>query len=125
VDEENQSGSEVPLILKLNTKRKWIVRCVGRFIPGKHLVSTLTSSQTHQETSGDEEVKSHSCQKSNAGIRSDILTNITIQKRLPNTGIRLFTVSHLLPVFKVAVVIYDVSTSLPSLYSADVGCLYL
>jgi hypothetical protein len=76
VDDENRSGSEVPLILKLDTKRRRIVWCVGRYILGKHLVSKVSASQTLQETTGNAEVKSYSCQESNAGIRSDILTNI-------------------------------------------------
>ena len=37
VDEENRSDSEVPLTFKLDTRRRRIVRCVGRCIVGKHL----------------------------------------------------------------------------------------
>jgi hypothetical protein len=93
----------------------------------KHLASKLSASQTHQETIGNEEVKPTTAKNltSVSAATARQISRITIQKIVPSTGIHLFTVSHLLPDFKVAVVIYDVSTSLPSVYTAHVGYLYL
>jgi hypothetical protein len=93
----------------------------------KHLASKLSASQTHQETTGNEEVKPTTAKNLTpvSAVTVRQISRITIQKLLPSTGIHLFTVSHLLPAFKAAVVIYDVSASLPSVYTADVGYLYL